>query len=123
MVIAMSKNTKARSKSKPETTAEACCIESAVPNKIKIGGVAKEVVIGGTGLATAGLRLKIYAVSGTVDDPAILVEQPLPDGVTDEAFPVTVTVLAEATKGSRKVALILDGAVACEKPDLIEVIY
>jgi hypothetical protein len=114
---------KTKTKTRKKTKTTATTIGSVVPVKFKIGGVATEAVVKGDGLDTPGLTAVVYTVSGSPNDPTIKVEQPLPDGVSGKTFPITITVLDNATKGSRKVAMMLDGSVVAFKANAIEIVH
>jgi hypothetical protein len=92
----------------------ATTITAVVPKPFKKGGPTTEAEIRGTGLDTPGLI-------ATVDDAAITIEQPLPDGVTAKKFPITITVLDGAALGSHTVAMFLGDDEVCHLPDAIEV--
>lgn len=88
----------------------AATIFEVVPSTFKIGGNAMEVEIRGYDLDQPGLQAMILAFGSTTDsDPAITVEQPLPDGVTAQKFPITITVQDNAEVGERAVAMMLNG--------------
>jgi hypothetical protein len=81
-----------------------------VPATFKIGGNTTEVEIRGCDLDEPGLQAVILAPgSTTVSDAAITVEQPLPDDVTAQKFPITITVQDNAQVGDRAVAMTLNG--------------
>ncbi|WP_395014541.1 hypothetical protein [Dongia sp.] len=76
-------------------------ISEVVPNKFKIGGNAVEAEIRGCNLAEPGLRAKVLIIGGNISDSTITIEQPLPDAVTAQKFPITITVQDNARAGWR----------------------
>src|SRR5690349_48325 len=94
-----------------------------VPATFKIGGNAMEVEIRGCDLDKPGLQAMILAPgSTTVSDAAITVEQPLPDDVTAQKFPITITVQDNAQVGDRAVAMTLNDIQVYRKPNALNII-
>jgi hypothetical protein len=94
-----------------------------VPATFKIGGNATEVKIGGCDLDKPGLQAMILAPgSTTVADAAITVEQPLPDDVTAQKFPITIMVQGNAQTGTRAVAMTLNGIQVARMDKALEII-
>ena len=94
-----------------------------VPATFKIGGNAMEVEIRGCDLDKPGLQAMILAPgSTTVSDAAITVEQPLPDDVTAQKFPITITVQDNAQTGMRAVAMTLNDIQVYRKPNALNII-
>lgn len=70
-------------------------------NRFRIGDSARDVVLTGSGLDTEGLRAVIVDLQ---PGDVVLIEQPDPDSVLADEFPITVQVV-EAARGQRRFAV------------------
>lgn len=70
-------------------------------NRFRIGDTARDVVLTGSGLDTEGLRAVIVDLQ---HGDVVLIEQPDPDSVLADEFPITVQVV-EAARGQRHFAV------------------
>ena len=103
--------------------AEDTTTDTISPDVFKIGGPATEAVIEGGGLDEPGLKASVYTLEGIPDDPLVVIEQPLPDGVTAKKFPITITVLDGAESGYRTVAIMQDGNAISEMLNIISIVH